>query len=121
MNAEEPKDPLRPRDLALLMLASGDTLPRQRARAQHADRAGLDLKRRLLERIAALDPEPALVEETLVQIIEELAPPSGPVRALAIVFREEWQSAYANPEWIAHLLAEAVATSASHPKDQSGG
>ena len=47
---------IRPRDLALLLLASGDLLPRRRARDQQADRAGLDLKRRLLEGVAAFDP-----------------------------------------------------------------
>jgi hypothetical protein len=109
MNDNTPTDPPRPRDLAMLMLASGDLLPRQRARDQQADRAGLVLKRKLLERIAALDPDPALLEETLFQIVQELSPPSGPVRALAVMFREEWQAAGAAPEWLAHLLAEAVA------------
>jgi hypothetical protein len=117
-------EPLRPRDLALLMLASKDTLPRMRARDQQADRAGLDLKRRLLERIAAFDPEPAELQQTLAQVIQELSPPSGPVRALAIVFHEEWQCACATPEWIAQLLAEALAgstPSTSKRKDKSGG
>src|SRR4051794_40342890 len=52
-------DPLRPRDLALLLLASPDLRPRQRARDQQADRAGLNLLRRVLEEVAARDPEPA--------------------------------------------------------------
>jgi len=42
----DPDDSPRPRDLALLMLASGELAPRQRARDQQADRAGGDLKRR---------------------------------------------------------------------------
>ena len=113
--------PLRPRDLALLLLAGGDMLPRQRARDQQADRAGLNLKRRLLERIAALDPEPAVFEATLLSIISEMPPPSGPARALAVLFREEWQAACASPEWIAHLLAEALATPNSNRKDNAGG
>ena len=99
---------IRPRDFALLLLASGDLLPRKRARDQQADRAGLDLKRRLLEAVAALDPEPDALEETLVSIVEELGSPSGPARALALEFREEWQSACAAPEWMAHLIEEAV-------------
>ena len=69
--------PLRPRDLALLLLASGETLPRKRARDQQADRAGLDLKRRLLDRLAALDPEPEMMESTLMQIVEEMMPLYG--------------------------------------------
>ena len=101
-------EPLRPRDLALLLLASGDLLPRQRARDQQADLAGMDLKRRLLERVAAIDPEPHDVEAALVRIVEELGPPPGPPRALATGFREEWQAAGTSPEWVAQLLGEAM-------------
>jgi hypothetical protein len=101
-------DPLRPRDLALLLLASGDLMPRQRARDQQADRAGLDLKRRVLDRLAALDPEPADLEATLLRIVEEFGPPAGPARAVAAVVRDEWRAACASPEWVAHLLGEAA-------------
>src|SRR5438270_4314184 len=83
--------PLRPRDLALLLLASGDLLPRQRARDQQADRAGLALKGRVLDRLAALDPEPEAVEATLLQIVDEIGPPTGPTRAIALHIHEEWQ------------------------------
>lgn len=100
--------PLRPRDLALLLLASGDLLPRQRARDQQADRAGMDLKRRVLDRLAALDPEPAHLESALAQVVEEMGPPTGPTRAIARTVLEEWQAACVSPEWVAHLLAEAV-------------
>jgi hypothetical protein len=121
MNEVHSKDSPRPRDLALLLLASGDMLPRQRARDQQADRAGLALKRQILERIVAIDPEPGALEETLVQIIRELSPPSGPARALAVQFREEWLAACAAPDWMAHLLGEAVTTSKSHCKGESRG
>lgn len=104
----EPVDPLRPRDLALLLLASGDLLPRQRARDQQADRAGLELKRRLLDRLAALDPEPAELESALARIVEEIGPPTGPTRALAVGVWEEWRAACTAPEWVAHLLREAT-------------
>jgi hypothetical protein len=103
-----PAEPLRPRDLALLLLASGDVLPRQRARDQQADRAGLELKRALLERLAALDPEPEDLEEALVRIVEEMGPPTGPTRALALTVREEWQAAATAPEWVAQLLDQAL-------------
>jgi hypothetical protein len=99
---------LRPRDLALLLLASGDLRPRKRARDQEADRVGLELKRRILGHLVALDPEPRDIEATLVHIVEELGPPSGPSRAVALLVHEEWQEACANPEWVAQLLAEAM-------------
>src|SRR6516225_9313045 len=75
MNAEAP---LRPRDLALLLLASRDLRPRQRARDQQADVAGLDLKRRVLDEVAALDPEPDELDAALMAITARLDVPSGP-------------------------------------------
>jgi hypothetical protein len=109
-------DPLRPRDLALLLLASGDLRPRQRARDQQADRAGLDLKRRLLDRLAALDPEPDALQEVLAAIIEEFGAPQGPTRAIAVSVWEEWQMACASPAWVAQLLDEAASQSAEEDK-----
>lgn len=99
---------LRPRDLALLLLASGDVRPRIRARDQEADRTGLALKRRVLDRLAALDPEPPELIAALAQIIDEIGPPTGPTRGVAISFQDDWQAALAAPEWIAHLLAAAA-------------
>src|SRR5271165_6074040 len=98
--------PLRPRDLALLLLASGDLRPRQRARDQQADTAGLELKRRVLDHLAAIDPEPAELEAALLQIVEEIGPPQGPTRAIATSVRDEWQAACAAPEWVLFLLRE---------------
>lgn len=107
MNNRQTPEPLRPRDLALLLLASGELLPRKRARDQQADVAGLALKRRVLDRLAALDPEPDALDSTLASIIEEMGPPAGPARAIAVLFREEWQAACISPEWLAQLLDEA--------------
>ena len=107
-----PPSPLRPRDLALLLLASRDLRPRQRARDQRADTAGLDLKRRVLERIAALDPEPSGVEQTLLAVVDEIGPPFGPTRAIAGLVLEEWRTACASPDWIAQLIDEAVSDKA---------
>jgi hypothetical protein len=110
MTPERPPDtePPRPRDLALLLLASGDLLPRQRARDQQADLAGLALKKRVLEELCELDPEPEELEAALVQIVEKIGPPAGPTRALAVTIRDEWLAACVAPEWTAHLLGEAV-------------
>ncbi len=118
MEMPAPLDPLRPRDLALLLLASGELRPRQRARDQQADLAGLQLKRRVLERLAAFDPEPVDLEAALVRIVNELGPPTGPTRAIAAMVQEEWQAACTAPEWVAHLLGEAMRHSA---KEQDHG
>jgi hypothetical protein len=112
---------LRPRDLAIMLLASGDLLPRQRARDQQADRAGLELKRKLLDHVAAEDPEPDALEATLAEFIEHLGPPAGPARALALDFHEEWQAACAVPEWTAFLLHEALNAPEPKRKDGVGG
>ena len=105
MNSEPP---LRPRDFALLLLASRDLRPRQRARDQRADLAGLDLKRRILEQLADHDPDPADAEAVLFQSIDVLGPPFGPTRALVTLIHEEWRAACISPEWVTQLLAEAV-------------
>jgi hypothetical protein len=111
---------LRPRDLALLLLASGDLRPRKRARDQQADRAGLEIKRRILEQVAALDPEPEELEAALLKMIDEMGAPSGPIRAVAAVVRDEWQVACSAPEWVSQLLSEAVNNSIDRPKTPPG-
>jgi hypothetical protein len=112
MTADPSPDFVRPRDLALLLLASGDLLPRQRARDQQADLSGMDLKRRVLEAVADRDPEPEVLEGHLLEVVEELGPPTGPTRSIAVSFLEEWQAACVSPEWIGHLLNEATQLSA---------
>src|SRR5438445_2588988 len=99
---------LRPRDFALLLLASRDLRPRQRARDQRADLAGLDLKRRVLQGLADRDPEPADVQAALLGIVDEIGPPTGPTRAIATSIYDEWQAACISPEWVTLLLGEAI-------------
>jgi hypothetical protein len=98
----------RPKDIALLLLASGDLLPRQRARDQQADIAGNILKSRLLNALIQLDPEPAQMEAALAQIVTFMGPPTGPTRAIAVSVLEEWQAACTSPEFVEWLLAQAV-------------
>jgi hypothetical protein len=96
-----------------LLLGSGDLAPRRRARDQQADRVGIDLKRRVLEALLALDPEPEDMEAALMLVVDELGPPPGPSRAMALLVLDEWRVAAATPEWVAHLLSEAVRPPAS--------
>lgn len=121
VDASQTGQALRPRDLALLLLASGDLLPRQRARDQMADLAGMEIKRGLLARLADADPEPEEFESVLLKATEEMGPPFGPTRAVAAVIRDEWQAAAMSPEWVSQLLSEAVNNSASQrekPKEK---
>ena len=103
---------IRPRDLAVLLLASGQLAPRERARDQQADIAGNELKRRVLGRLIELDPEPAELAPTLEQIVEEIGEPVGPTRALAASVLEELEIASRTPNLVAWLLDEAATQSA---------
>src|SRR5262245_53321599 len=68
-------------------------------RDQQADRAGMELKRRILHEVAAADPEPAGLQAALLRIAVELGEPSGPARAVAAQIYEEWRMACSAPEW----------------------
>jgi hypothetical protein len=114
-------EPMRPRDFALLLLASRDLRPRQRARDQQADRAGLELKRHLLEEVAAIDPDPGELDVELMRIAGRLGEPSGPPRAIAAIVREEWAMACTSPEWVSQLLAEALESPEAAKKERRRG
>jgi len=98
----------RPRDLAVLLLASFSGPPRQRARDQQADLAGGELFRKVLDRLAALDPDPEDCEAALFGIIEEFGEPTGPTRGLCVRFSQEWREFEGNPEAWSWLLNEAI-------------
>ena len=102
------KNEMRPRDFGLLLLSGANSAPRQRARDQQADRAGLKLRRQLLERLIAMDPDDEQLEAALSEVIEQMGPPTGPTRAIAAGVRDEWHLANADPQFIEHLLGEAV-------------
>lgn len=106
----EPRDYIRPSQLATLLLASGESVPRVRARDQQADMAGSQLKQRVLRRIIELDPEPADFRATLESIIAEFGEPTGPTRALARVIVEEWLSTSDHPPLSHWLLEQAIHT-----------
>ena len=93
------------------MLASGELLPRQRARDQQADLTGMALKREVLLRLTALDPEPDELDAALAQIIQALGEPSGPTRGICLNIRYDWDAACQSPEFLAWLLDEALRAS----------
>jgi hypothetical protein len=101
-------EPIRPAQWAALLLASGDLLPRKRARDQQADLAGSQLKQRFLRRIIELDPEPDDWLATLNQLIQEFGEPTGPSRAIARGLAEEWNSSNQDSRLTEWLLDQAV-------------
>jgi hypothetical protein len=108
--------PQRPRDLAVLLLAISGEAPRQRARDQQADVAGDSLRCRVLNRLAALDPEPEAVEETLAAIVAEFGEPSGPTRGVCSLIYQEWIDSRTAPGFWAWLLAEAIGRTDRPPR-----
>jgi hypothetical protein len=114
-------DALSPRDFALLLLGSGEAAPRKRARDQQADSAGLELKRRVLSEIVARDPAADRFEAELLAIVDELGPPAGPTRAVALGILDEWRFAATSPGWVPHLLGEAITERAPGKGNRRGG
>ena len=98
----------RPSDMARLLLAIGLDPPRARARDQQADMAGARLLSEVLDKLAAIDPEPTEIEETLDTIVAQIGAPTGPTRGVAALFLEEWNQASRTEGYWIWLIAEAV-------------
>jgi hypothetical protein len=90
--------------LQALEAAEGQT--RRRKRDQSPDKIGLAIKRELLQRAAAADPEPAAFEGWLMEQILR-TPSAGPVRAMCEQIYLEYQMAALQPDFAAWLAAGA--------------
>ena len=78
--------------LALAALAASEGRRKRRKRDQTPDTIGLELKRHLLQRAAAADPDPEAFEGWLLgQALA--APASGPVRAMCVEIFQEYRVA----------------------------
>lgn len=101
---------MRPADFAhglLQALESSEGRRRQRKRDQTPDALGLAIKRALLERAVADDPDPDAFEGWLVE--QCLAAPSeGGTRAMALQIFDEWRLAARSPAFTAWLAGGAV-------------
>jgi hypothetical protein len=99
---------MRPGDFARVLLAASAEPPRARARDGRADVLGESLKRSVLNRLVALDPEPESIESALVTIITEIGEPSGPTRAVCTAIVQEWNMARLNSSLWPFLISQAV-------------
>ena len=106
---------LRPGDFARILLATGGAPPRARARDQQADLAGEAVRQRILDRLAALDPEPVDLEASLLAIIAEQDEPAGPARGVCTAILQEWQMALSNPAYWSFLVQEAIDVTGKPP------
>jgi hypothetical protein len=111
---------MRPRDLALLLLAVAHEPARARARDQQADRAGGALRRRVLDRIVGDDPEPDALDASLAAIVAEFGEPTGPTRGVCSMFRQEWAESRLAPSYWTWLLSEAIAEGSRDGKRRRG-
>ena len=100
--------PIRPGDFARVLLAAGGEPPRARARDQQADLVGEALRRRVLNRITVLDPEPEALESALMMIVNEFGEPSGATRAVCSAIAQEWEMVHLSPEFWPFLLGQAI-------------
>jgi hypothetical protein len=101
---------LRPGDFACVLLAANGDPRRARARDQQADMIGEAIKRRVLNRLIVLDPEPEALESALLTIVEELGEPSGSTRAVCTAIAQEWEMARLSPGFWPFLIGQAMRT-----------
>ena len=100
MSAEERSDhSLRPADVCRALLTALDASEgrkRKRKRDQTPDTIGLSIKRLLLERAVADDPDPEAFEEWLLRYPISCNTPQWPgaVSAMARALLEEWRLAH---------------------------
>jgi hypothetical protein len=102
--------PLRPGDFARILLAAAGDPPRARARDQQADILGEALRRRVLNGIVMLDPEPEKLESALLTIVAELDEPAGSTRAACTAIVQEWEIARLSPGFWPFLIGQAMRT-----------
>jgi hypothetical protein len=101
---------MRPSDLCRALLAaleSSEGRRRSRKRDQTADAIGLAIKRELLERAIADDPDAEAFEQWLLDYPHALSTPSlqGPAMAMARAVFDEWRLAHSLGEfrtWLEH-------------------
>jgi hypothetical protein len=97
----------RPRDICRELLAALDASEgrrRRRKRDTTPDAIGMTMKRELLERAVAADPDPDRFEEWLHEQCLAAGAGEGGLRAMALSIFEEWrlaQDATAFGDWLA--------------------
>ena len=97
----------RPSDVCRELLAALDASEGRRKRRKRdttPDAIGLEVKRDLLERAVAADPEPDAFEAWLLEQCAAAGAAEGGVRAMALSIFEEWRLAHdatAFREWLA--------------------
>lgn len=111
----------RPSDVCralLAALAASEGRRKRRKRDTTPDAIGLALKRDLLERAVAADPEPEAFDAWLLEQCTVLGPSEGGARAMALSIFEEWRLAH-DAEAFASWLAQGAPSDDSEPRARS--
>lgn len=74
----------------------------------------------MLDRVAALDPEPEDFAACLAAIVSEFGDPTGPTRTVASSAWQDWESARMAPEFWPWLVAEAVVATERENRPRRG-
>jgi hypothetical protein len=93
---------LRPADFCRYLVAAlgaSDGRRRKRKRTTTPDAIGMSVKRDLLDRAIADDPEADAFEAWLFERVLAAGIASGPVRAMAIEILDEWRVALLAPDF----------------------
>jgi len=115
----------RPSDVCRELLAALEASEGRRQRRKRdttPDAIGLGIKRDLLERAVAADPEPSAFEAWLLDQCRGAGGSEGGVRAMALSIFEEWRLAQeAEPfrEWLARGAPSDDAPSGKSPSNSS--
>ena len=107
----------RPADVCKALLSALEAAEgrrRSRKRDQTPDAYGLSLKRELLQRVLAADPEPSQFEAWLLAYTQTCGDPTtaGPVLAMARAVYEDWRLAHTSEEFRRWLRAGAPSADA---------
>jgi hypothetical protein len=99
-------------------LAASEGRRRRRKRDTTPDAIGMAVKRALLERAAAEDPEPEAFDAWLLERVLE-APASGPVQAMCAEIRDEYIVAALDPAFGTWLASGAYSADADDETDDA--
>jgi hypothetical protein len=62
----------------------------------------------MLDRLAALDPEPEALESALMAIVAEIGEPTGSTRAIGLAIVQEWEMVRPSPGLWPFLIEQAI-------------
>jgi len=109
-------DPTQPGDICRRLhqaMSASEGRRKRRKRNTEPDTIGMDIKRDLLARAAAADPDPDAFEGWLLEQVLAAGPLAGATRAMALEVLADYRAALASPDFRAWLAAGAPSDDAA--------